>query len=68
MPCRDVLFQLFCTLMTVMCACVLVRLCVPASVCTHHCSSLAGIYEEKDLYRIDHYLGKEMVQNILVFR
>ncbi|MBV9768530.1 MAG: glucose-6-phosphate dehydrogenase [Bryobacterales bacterium] len=25
-------------------------------------------FEEKDAYRIDHYLGKETVQNILVFR
>ena len=26
------------------------------------------VFEEKDVYRIDHYLGKETVQNILVFR
>lgn len=26
------------------------------------------VFEEKDIYRIDHYLGKETVQNILVFR
>ena len=25
-------------------------------------------YREKDIYRIDHYLGKELVQNLLVFR
>ena len=25
-------------------------------------------FDEKDVYRIDHYLGKETVQNILVFR
>ncbi len=25
-------------------------------------------FDEKDIYRIDHYLGKETVQNILVFR
>lgn len=25
-------------------------------------------FTEKEIYRIDHYLGKEMVQNILVFR
>jgi len=25
-------------------------------------------FNEKEIYRIDHYLGKEMVQNILVFR
>ena len=28
----------------------------------HHC------FEEQQIYRIDHYLGKETVQNILVFR
>jgi len=26
------------------------------------------VFEEKDVYRIDHYLGKETVQNIIVFR
>ena len=26
------------------------------------------VFEEGDVYRIDHYLGKETVQNILVFR
>ncbi len=26
------------------------------------------VFEERDVYRIDHYLGKETVQNILVFR
>ena len=26
------------------------------------------VLEEKQIYRIDHYLGKETVQNILVFR
>ncbi len=26
------------------------------------------VFEEKNVYRIDHYLGKETVQNILVFR
>jgi glucose-6-phosphate 1-dehydrogenase len=26
------------------------------------------VFDEKDIYRIDHYLGKETVQNILVFR
>ena len=25
---------------------------------------LRQVFEEKDIYRIDHYLGKEMVQNI----
>ncbi len=29
---------------------------------------LAGMYEEQQVYRIDHYLGKETVQNILAFR
>ena len=27
-----------------------------------------AIFSEEDVYRIDHYLGKETVQNILVFR
>lgn len=30
--------------------------------------SLLEIFEETQLYRIDHYLGKETVQNILAFR
>ena len=29
---------------------------------------LCGIFEENQIYRIDHYLGKEIVQNILAFR
>lgn len=29
---------------------------------------LTSIFEEKQIYRIDHYLGKETVQNILAFR
>ncbi|MBI2015847.1 MAG: glucose-6-phosphate dehydrogenase [Candidatus Rokubacteria bacterium] len=29
---------------------------------------LAGAFAEEQVYRIDHYLGKETVQNILVFR
>ena len=29
---------------------------------------LASLYTEDQLYRIDHYLGKEMVQNMLVLR
>ncbi len=29
---------------------------------------LKEIFKEKDIYRIDHYLGKETVQNILVLR
>jgi len=31
-------------------------------------SALEEVLEEKQIYRIDHYLGKETVQNILVFR
>ncbi len=27
-----------------------------------------GVFEEEQVYRIDHYLGKETVQNLLVFR
>lgn len=30
--------------------------------------SLLSVLEENQIYRIDHYLGKETVQNILVFR
>jgi glucose-6-phosphate 1-dehydrogenase len=29
---------------------------------------LGGIFSERQIYRIDHYLGKETVQNILAFR
>jgi glucose-6-phosphate 1-dehydrogenase len=29
---------------------------------------LRGLYKEEQIYRIDHYLGKETVQNILAFR
>jgi len=29
---------------------------------------LAGMFQEQQIYRIDHYLGKEPVQNILAFR
>lgn len=29
---------------------------------------LAAVFEERQVYRIDHYLGKETVQNLLVFR
>ncbi|MBC7900447.1 MAG: glucose-6-phosphate dehydrogenase [Saprospiraceae bacterium] len=31
-------------------------------------SNLLAILKERQIYRIDHYLGKETVQNILVFR
>ncbi len=30
--------------------------------------ALSGIFAERQIYRIDHYLGKETVQNILAFR
>ncbi|MFC1785011.1 glucose-6-phosphate dehydrogenase [Candidatus Neomarinimicrobiota bacterium] len=30
--------------------------------------TLLNIFDEKQIYRIDHYLGKETVQNILAFR
>jgi glucose-6-phosphate 1-dehydrogenase len=29
---------------------------------------LLAVFDEKQIYRIDHYLGKETVQNLLVFR
>ena len=29
---------------------------------------LHGVMEEHQIYRIDHYLGKETVQNLLAFR
>jgi glucose-6-phosphate 1-dehydrogenase len=29
---------------------------------------LLGIFDERQIYRLDHYLGKETVQNILAFR
>ena len=31
-------------------------------------SSLSQMFAERDIFRIDHYLGKETVQNLLVFR
>jgi glucose-6-phosphate 1-dehydrogenase len=31
-------------------------------------NSLGAAFDEKQIFRIDHYLGKETVQNILVFR
>jgi len=30
--------------------------------------TVLGVFEEKQIYRIDHYLGKETVQNIIFFR
>jgi glucose-6-phosphate 1-dehydrogenase len=29
---------------------------------------LASLFKEEQLYRIDHYLGKEMVQNLMTLR
>ena len=29
---------------------------------------LSSVFAEEEMYRIDHYLGKEMVQNLLVVR
>ena len=34
----------------------------------HLNSALLSVFEEKQIYRIDHYLGKETVQNTLVLR
>eukprot|EP00607_Mallomonas_marina_P008164 CAMPEP_0182423458 /NCGR_PEP_ID=MMETSP1167-20130531/9469_1 /TAXON_ID=2988 /ORGANISM="Mallomonas Sp, Strain CCMP3275" /LENGTH=542 /DNA_ID=CAMNT_0024602467 /DNA_START=76 /DNA_END=1701 /DNA_ORIENTATION=- len=31
-------------------------------------NQLSALYNEDQIYRIDHYLGKEMVQNLLMFR
>jgi glucose-6-phosphate 1-dehydrogenase len=31
-------------------------------------TELASVFEENQIYRIDHYLGKETVQNLMVFR
>lgn len=36
--------------------------------CNELLSSIAENWKENDTYRIDHYLGKEMVKNILVMR
>ncbi len=30
--------------------------------------TITDVFDEKDTYRIDHYLGKEMIQNIMVIR
>src|SRR3989338_2905155 len=30
--------------------------------------AVAFVFDEKDVFRMDHYLGKELVQNILTFR
>ena len=29
---------------------------------------IAKVFAEEQIYRIDHYLGKEMVQNLMVLR
>ena len=29
---------------------------------------LQGLFKEEQIYRIDHYLGKEMVQNLMTLR
>ena len=31
-------------------------------------SHLSALFKEEEIYRIDHYLGKEMVQNLMVLR
>lgn len=31
-------------------------------------SHLAKLFTEEEVYRIDHYLGKEMVQNLIILR
>lgn len=31
-------------------------------------SHLSSLFTEEQIYRIDHYLGKEMVQNLMVLR
>ena len=38
------------------------------SSCEHLLQVLSKTFVEEQLYRIDHYLGKEMVQNLLVLR
>ena len=39
----------------------------PASA-SHLNTVVGSVFPEQSIYRIDHYLGKEMVQNLLVFR
>lgn len=29
---------------------------------------LSALFKEEQIYRIDHYLGKEMVQNLMILR
>lgn len=31
-------------------------------------SALSGLFSEEQIYRIDHYLGKEVIQNLLILR
>jgi len=31
-------------------------------------AKVLSVFDESQVYRIDHYLGKETVQNLLVFR
>ncbi|NLW01485.1 MAG: glucose-6-phosphate dehydrogenase, partial [Clostridiales bacterium] len=31
-------------------------------------NTITGVFDEEQVYRIDHYLGKEMLQNIMVIR
>ena len=31
-------------------------------------SHLENLYKENEIYRIDHYLGKELVQNLITLR
>jgi glucose-6-phosphate 1-dehydrogenase len=38
-----------------------------ASACAIN-DAIAGVFDERQIYRIDHYLGKETVQNILLMR
>jgi glucose-6-phosphate 1-dehydrogenase len=39
---------------------------LPSAIALNH--ALGEVLEERQIYRIDHYLGKETVQNILAFR
>ena len=34
----------------------------------HLSNHLSALFKEEEMYRIDHYLGKEMVQNLMVLR
>ncbi|CAK5181008.1 unnamed protein product [Aphanomyces euteiches] len=36
--------------------------------CVDLCQAMGALYSEDEIYRIDHYLGKEMVQNLLLLR